>query len=487
MSFQSLDFLAFLAITAGLCYAAAGLDRHLAALCLTIASLLFYIVGGGWGAFLVLIVGLAVSAAAARYLTAEIPAGGRGAGKPAKSPACRRCCLACASAWHIGILAVFKYASFFTGGRISLSSPPLGLSFFTFQQLWLLKEVYTGDFRLGRRDSLPLYAFFFPTAVSGPILKPQAFFPQLHNEKFLQPDSRDVAAGLCAITGGMAKKVLLSDNLGVVVNTGWEHLAELSAPDAWLVILGYTLQLYLDFSGYCDIAAGSARLLGLRLPVNFNSPYRSLSAGEFWRRWHITLTGFLRECVYVPLGGSRRGMNRTCINILTVFLISGLWHGAGWTFIVWGGLHGLAQVAERLWGKRRDRLPASIRWLLTFFFVNMAWVFFRAPSLSGALALLKAAFAGGLCFPSSRLLNGVLPNEAAALGILLPALEPWAGLLLTLLIFGAALTVVFWPRNMTEIMERFEPVSWRCAVLAALAAWSILSFTGVETFIYSNF
>ena len=348
MNFQSFGFLTFLVITAAVCLGAARWDRRIAAECLTLACLIFYVIGGGWAALLVLVMGMAVSAAAERHITApdirvQPEEDGPAAYAYPRTAARRRRCLYLAAAWHTGVLAVFKYTGFVTGGRLSIGWVPLGLSFFTFQQLWLLKEAYTGGFR-PEREALPLYAFFFPSVVSGPILKPQAFFPQLRGEKFLRPDGQDLAAALYAIASGMAKKVLLADNLGIVAGNGWARLDELSAPAAWLVILGYTLQLYFDFSGYCDIAAGCARLLGLRLPVNFDSPYRSLSVGEFWKRWHITLTSFLRECLYIPLGGSRKGAARTYLHILTVFLVSGLWHGAGWTFIIWGGLHEIGRA-----------------------------------------------------------------------------------------------------------------------------------------------
>ncbi len=492
MNFQSFGFLAFLLVTVILCLTIARRDRRAAAGGLTLACLFFYIAGGGWAAFLVLAAGLAVSAAAVRRLTTmriRVLAGDDGPsayGDP-RTPGQRRLCLALAAAWHIGVLAVFKYAGFVTGGRLSLGWVPLGLSFFTFQQLWLLKEAYTGGFRLEEGDSLPLYAFFFPSVVSGPILKPQAFFPQLHGEKFLRPDGRDLAAALYAIASGMAKKVLLADNLGIVVDNGWARLDKLSAPGAWLVILGYTLQLYFDFSGYCDIAAGCARLFGLRLPVNFDSPYRSLSVGEFWKRWHITLTSFLRECLYFPLGGSKRGTGRAYLNILIVFLVSGLWHGAGWTFLIWGGLHGLGQIVERAWGKGREKLPKLLRWAASFAFVNAAWVFFRAPGVSQALALLRTAVTTDFRPPADWLMADVFAKEAAALGMLFPALRPWAAPVLTYGLFAAAVIAALWPRNAAQRMEDFPPALWRAVVLALLTAWSILSFTGVTTFIYSNF
>ena len=489
MNFQSFGFLAFLVITVSVCLGLARRDRNIAAECLTLASVVFYVIGGGWSALLVLAVGLAVSAAAVHYLS-DFQVRPTGDGPAAyfrpRPPARRRWCLILAAAWHIGVLAVFKYTGFVTGGRFSLGWAPLGLSFFTFQQLWLLKEAYTGAFRPKGKD-LPLHAFFFPTVVSGPILKPQMFFPQLLGERFLHPDGHDIAAGLYAIASGMAKKILLADSLGTVVDSGWSHLDQLSAPAAWLVILGYTLQLYFDFSGYCDIAAGSARLLGLRMPVNFDSPYRSLSITEFWKRWHITLTSFLRECLYFPLGGSRKGPGRACLNILIVFLVSGLWHGAGWTFLIWGGLHGLGQIIERVWGPERDKLPRVLRWGLTFAFVNIAWVFFRAPGVSQALTLLRTAVTADFRPPADWLMEGVFAKEAAALGMLFPDLIPWVSPALTFALFALAALAALWPRNTARRMETFPPAPWRAAALALLTAWSVLSFTGVTTFIYSNF
>ena len=366
MSFQSLSFLAFLAVTLGVCLPLGRRNLRWGQAALTLFCLVFYVLGGGWAALLVLLAGAAVTVAAVRYLTSG--------GKTEKQ---RRAAAAVAIVWHVAVLLVFKYTGFFTGGAVDLGWAPLGLSFFTFQQIWCIKEVYTGAFRPESTGSFLLYDFFFPSVTSGPILKPENFFPQLTEGRFLHPTWEDAAAGVYAIAVGTIKKVLLADPFGVVVNNGWAQLGDLSAPAAWLVILGYTLQLYFDFSGYCDIAAGLARLLGLRLPVNFDSPYRSLSVGEFWKRWHITLTSFLRECVYFPLGGSRKGTVCTYRNIFAIYLISGFWHGAGWTFIVWGLLHGLGQVIERIWGPGRDKLPRWLRWGVTFLFVNVAWVFLQ--------------------------------------------------------------------------------------------------------------
>lgn len=476
MSFQSLSFLAFLAVTLGVCLPLGRRNLRWGQAALTLFCLVFYVLGGGWAALLVLLAGAAVTVAAVRYLTSG--------GKTEKQ---RRAAAAVAIVWHVAVLLVFKYTGFFTGGAVDLGWAPLGLSFFTFQQIWCIKEVYTGAFRPESTGSFLLYDFFFPSVTSGPILKPENFFPQLTEGRFLHPTWEDAAAGVYAIAVGTIKKVLLADPFGVVVNNGWAQLGDLSAPAAWLVILGYTLQLYFDFSGYCDIAAGLARLLGLRLPVNFDSPYRSLSVGEFWKRWHITLTSFLRECVYFPLGGSRKGTVCTYRNIFAIYLISGFWHGAGWTFIVWGLLHGLGQVIERIWGPGRDELPRWLRWGVTFLFVNVAWVFFRAPDFSGALELLGRAVSGGLAKPEEWLLSGLFSKEIGAVELLIPGAADWVNILRVIGLYGIGLLAALWPRNTITQMDRFRPTLWRGAVLVIGLTWSILSFTGITTFIYSNF
>ena len=497
MSFQSLGFLLGLAVTLAVCRMT-GLfcdwqahmqpwpadpekERfvHRNAQLLALISLIFYLFyimgprtdGTQLG---VPLAGMLVSWFAARRMQS-----GRGN---------RRRVLVLAAAWHIGILAFYKYAAPLTGGMVTPPPMPPGLSFFTFQQLWMLAEVYRGNFALGRdeRAGFLLYGFFFPTVTSGPILKPQGFFSQLR-ERIILASAADFAAGLYAISLGMAKKVLLADPLGAVAANGWALGADRSAPAAWIVILGYTLQLYLDFSGYCDIASGCARMLGFRLPVNFDAPYRSLSVGEFWKRWHMTLTSFLRECLYFPLGGSRRGMTRTCVNILAVYLISGLWHGTGWTFLTWGLLHGLAQVAERLMGSRLDRLPRAVRWGGTFLFVNFAWVFFQAPSLTAAGELLASAFLGGGGIPWETLAAGALDSESAALRTLLPFLEKAVPAILVLGLLGIGLAVSLRREGVVQRMETFRPTPVRALACGGLLVWAVTSFSSNAAFIYSNF
>ena len=273
----------------------------------------------------------------------------------------------------------------------------------------------------------------------------------------------------------VAVYIVMAVSLNLVVGL----LGELSLGHAGFMSVGL-------FSG-CLVAIAlhtTALPLGVRLPVNFDSPYRSLSLGEFWKRWHMTLTAFLRECVYFPLGGSRGGTARTCRNILLVYLISGLWHGAGWTFLVWGALHGLGQVIERLWGPGRDRLPRWARWALTFGFVNLAWVFFRAPDLDTAGTVLRQALLGGWGLPA-WLAADLLPSEAQALRVL--GLGGRAGTVLLAAVFAAGLAAALKPGNTLRRAETLRPTAGRCALCCLLLCWAALSFSGVTTFIYANF
>mgnify|MGYP005912664313 CR=1 FL=1 len=362
MNVQSLAFLAFLTVTVCVC----RLLPKERTWVLLAASLVFYLWGGApaalWGCGL-----LAVSSFVS-YLAANTLRKHR-----------RKSVLLAVVCYHIAVLGIFKYTGFFTGGAVRMPFVPLGISFFTFQQIWYLREVYAGTFsQVPTPAEYLTYSFFFPTVSSGPILKPENFFPQLREAS---PLPQDTAAGLYAIGLGLAKKVLLADNLGVLVSNGWGNLAGLTAPTAWCVILGYTLQLYFDFSGYCDIASGCARLLGLRLPVNFDSPYRSLSVTEFWKRWHMTLTSFLRENVYFPLGGSRVGKWKTMRNMLAVWAFTGLWHGASWNFVLWGLIFFVLLTLEKnVYGKFLERTHL-LKHAYIIFIIPLTWMVFAIPDM----------------------------------------------------------------------------------------------------------
>ena len=412
----------------------------------------------------------------------------------AKDPARKKALLAVSAGFLLAVLAFFKY----TGFALSLTPlerlftppgwlAPLGLSFVTFQQLWWLRDCYAGE--AGEVSPLD-YACcltFYATATSGPITRVGELAPQFREPAPFSWD--DLAAGLYCFALGLAKKVLVAGTFANGANFGYANAGALSPADTALTILCYTLQIYFDFSGYCDMASGMARMMGVGLPVNFNSPYQALSVRDFWGRWHITLSRFFRSCVYIPLGGSRQGMAVTCRNIMIIFLLSGLWHGAGWGFIIWGALHGAAMVVQRLCGGKVS-LPKPLAWLLTFLFVNIAWVFFRADSLSQALTLLGGLFQGGWGLPSPRFLAALpLKVLSQALTYLQGVWQPGGRALIywaPLMIFPAGLALLAFP-NPTAQAEKFRPAVWKVLLTAVCMVASVVFLSGVDTFIYANF
>jgi alginate O-acetyltransferase complex protein AlgI len=328
-------------------------------------------------------------------------------------------------ALNLALLCYFKYTDFIldsinmvTGAPLpSLDIVlPLGISFFTFQQIAYLVDVMRGA--PVERDILSygLFVSFFPHLIAGPLVHHAEMIPQFKRER--SGRSAVLAArGLAIFAAGLFKKVVIADNLAQFVSPVFAHLdagGGVTTPWAWLATLSYTLQIYFDFSGYSDMAVGLALLFGIRLPVNFRSPYKALSIADFWRRWHITLSRFLRDYLYIPLGGNRLGEQRRYLNLMLTMLLGGLWHGAGWNFLLWGGLHGLYLCVNRLWQERRavaitsSRLARILSWLVTFLAVVIAWVFFRAKTLAGAWQMLGALFgveAGSSAYVSPGILR----------------------------------------------------------------------------------
>ena len=307
----------------------------------------------------------------------------------------------------------------------------------------------------------------------------------LHSEivpQFADPENRrfrfdNFAPGLYAFALGLFKKVIVADTtLDRVL--GFAAGQALNTPEAWLVALGYTFQLYFDFSGYCDMALGLGKMFNIRITQNFNSPYKSLDIKEFWQRWHMTLSRFFTTYVYFPLGGSRRGLARTCVNLMIVFLVSGLWHGAGWLFVLWGALHGLMSVLYRLFRRPYDRLHPALRWLITFLFVTVAWVFFRAETMDSAMTVLRAMF----CMDFGAI-NATVTNVFAT-----PLnLHPGYNAIMTQLWYALALAGVLGLPNTYELTDRFQPTLGRAALTVVLLVACVLSLSGVSVFLYYNF
>ncbi len=384
----------------------------------------------------------------------------------------------------LSVLVLFKYIP---AARELGFLAPMGLSFFSFQQIFWLRDRYMGDAAAVSPLSYAACLTYFPIVTSGPITRVGELAPQL--EKPAPFSWEAMASGLWCFSLGLFKKVLLAGAFAQGADWGFPLAGSLAPTDAVLVSLCYTLQIYFDFSGYCDMAWGIARMMGVELPVNFDSPYQAVSIADFWKRWHITLSRFFTHCVYIPLGGNRKGMAVTCRNIMIVFLLSGLWHGAGLGFLVWGGLHGVAMVLERL-TRGKLNIPKPLGWLLTFLFVSAAWVFFRAETLPQALALLGDMVKGGWAAPSPQFADALLLPEFEALAIFANLVGIgtqgmfyyWAPLLL--LPVGMALLAL---PNPLRQAQSFRPKVWKALVIAVALVWSVISLSGVDTFIYANF
>ena len=289
------------------------------------------------------------------------------------------------------------------------------------------------------------------------------------------------------VYAGLAKKVLIADCFGKVADWGFGDIPGLGTVSAALVMLAYTFQIYFDFSGYCDMAMGLGKMMNFELPANFDKPYRALSISEFWKRWHKTLTRFFTRYLYIPLGGSRKGTARTCVNIMIVFLCSGLWHGASWSFVLWGGIHGACMVIERLLGKRLEKIPAFLRWCGTFLILNLTWVIFRADTLSDAAAFFGRLFAGS---PAVGGLTDAfrLPEITALFQFVLnmdvPSMIPK---LIGAVFYAGALWLATRRENAYDVAENLKFGRASMLLTAVLLVWCILSFSGISSFLYFNF
>ncbi|KRW60869.1 MBOAT family O-acyltransferase [Pseudomonas sp. TTU2014-080ASC] len=305
---------------------------------------------------------------------------------------------------NVGALIYFKYTDFLITTFNSLTASdlntlnlllPLGISFFTFTQIAYLVDCS----RTGVKDysvvNYTLFVTFFPHLIAGPIVHHKALMPQFSGSAQLRFNLDNFSLGLFIFAIGLIKKVLIADNLGQWANAGYASEQPLTAIEAWATSLFYSFQLYFDFSGYSDMAIGLSLMFNIRLPFNFNSPYQAQNIQDFWRRWHITLSSWLRDYVYIPLGGKRATLPRVYFNLFATFVIGGIWHGAGWTFLIWGAMHGAAIALHRAWQEAGLRLPGWVGWGMTFLFVNFAWVFFRAEDLGQALKMLSSMFGLG--------------------------------------------------------------------------------------------
>ena len=517
MLFNSPEFLfVFLPILLLVFFQLAGISQRLAASWLALGSLFFY---AWWNPVYVLLLlcSIGFNYSVGRTLTQGNDVGSRR----------RTRLLTLGVTANLALLAYYKYANFFVdsvnlalGTHYALADIvlPLGISFFTFTQIAFLVDAARGKAKEFDPIHYGLFVTYFPHLIAGPVLHHGEMMPQFSQASTYRFSSEFFTVGLTTFVLGLFKKVVLADGIAPYAAPLFAAADQGTAVglfQAWGGALSYTLQLYFDFSGYSDMAIGLSYMIGVRLPLNFNSPYKAISIADFWRRWHMTLSRFLRDYLYIPLGGNQKGPARRYVNLMLTMLLGGLWHGAGWTFVIWGGLHGLALVVHQAWRGLRVRLghnlaistragrTASIG--LTFLVVVVGWVFFKASSLNAALLVLSGMVGlHGISLPdmvAARL--GPLGPWLASHGVLL---TPGGGrdFAMTFLWVIALLPMVFISPNTQQIMQRFKPtldqqdsdhisrLTWRCNTRWALAmavvlALGLLSLTRPSEFLYFQF
>ncbi len=419
--------------------------------------------------------------------------------------------------FNVGLIFYFKYYDFFIANINGIFNTdfvlrhitlPLGISFFTFQQISFMVDSYRGETKGYSFPEYALFVSFFPQLVAGPIVLHSELIPQMRDRKKWRVDYQNLSKGIMLFTRGLGKKMLIADTFGTAVAWGFSRADIASGERALafyeiiIVMLSYTFQIYFDFSGYSDMATGLGCMFNFDIPMNFNSPYKALSVQDFWKRWHMTLTRFLTQYIYIPLGGNRKGRARTYLNIMTVFLVSGIWHGANWTFILWGIIHGLGQCFNKLTHGLYEKgtgavkkLPFSslimwcvkaVQWAVTFAFVNVAWLLFRADSVGQWLHILKRLTIPYYeispelleCFRIPRLwvIFDILHMEYTDTTVLVASVY---------LIMGFALILCLCFKN------NFERV-YKRNVLSLLFTYGVLllcllSMSRISTFLYFNF
>lgn len=397
--------------------------------------------------------------------------------------------------FNLSLLGFFKYADFFIANinylldfnfpLISLTLP-LAISFFTFQQITYLVDSYKGETREYDFLNYTLFVTFFPQLIAGPIVHHKEMMPQFSITRNKLIDYENVTTGIFIFSIGLFKKVIIADSLSIYVVKGFENAELLNFMEAWITSLSYTFQLYFDFSGYTDMAVGAALLMNIKLPINFNSPYKAVNIRDFWRRWHITLGRFLRDYVYIPLGGNKNGRFGNVNTLMVTFLLGGLWHGAGWTFVFWGALHGVAMAIHRIWNIFDVRLNRFVAWFITFNFINISWVFFRALEWKDAISIIKSMFdlTNVVVPPQWRELASSIDFFEFKFGNPLIHLQAGPVILLALLLLAI---ITLGAQNSIEMKNAFKP-DWKSGLLLATSFSIAIVYVFRKTeFLYYQF
>ena len=396
---------------------------------------------------------------------------------------------------NIALLGYFKYTDFLIDNLNLLSDGniptlelalPLAISFFTFQQISYLVDSYRQETAEYDLLNYSLFVTFFPQLIAGPIVHHKEMMPQFAKTRNKVKNYKNIAMGLFIFSIGLFKKVVIADTFAIWATKGFDVATTLNLFEAWATSLSYTFQLYFDFSGYTDMAIGLALLFNIKLPINFNSPYKATDIQDFWRRWHITLSRFLRDYIYIPLGGNRKGEVRTYSNLMATFIIGGIWHGAGWTFVFWGFLHGFGLVIHRAWSKLGFKLWTWLAWLITFNFINITWVFFRAKEWDDALKILGSMFSLDNIVIANSFSNilSFLSVYGVSFGNYTINLVDGKDLIFWL-VGGVVFVLVF--KNSMELISRFQTNLFYLLFIFIIFLISIGEINEFSEFLYFNF
>ena len=397
---------------------------------------------------------------------------------------------------NTGILLYFKYLNFvienvnhFFMKSIPLKEMilPIGISFFTFQQIAYMVAVYRKEIEKNNILDYLVYILYFPKILMGPLTEPTDFMAQINDTTLKKVNLDNIVFGIKIFSFGLFKKVMLADVFAKAVTWGYTNIDIATSMDWILVMLFYTFEIYFDFSGYSDMAVGTSLMLNIKLPINFDSPYKAISIRDFWKRWHISLTKFFTKYIYIPLGGSKKGIFFTYVNTMIVFLISGIWHGANWTFIVWGILHGALSIFDRIFDKYQKKICKPIRWICTFIVINILWLLFRSDSINQWLDIIAKI----ISFPNLNISDGIIQifnlQETVFISNVLGVTEFVKNIrsfwMIVYLIVSYGICLLF-----ENNYKKLEKISWITMFVSSIAfVWGFICLSGESVFVYFNF
>lgn len=482
MQFNSFIFiLLFLPLTVLLYYVSNRINTIIGKAVLLAASIIFYTYTD-WSAFIILGISLVINYGFSVMIT--------------KIRKWKPFYLCTPIIINVGLLFYFKYLNFaltninsFMGKELPLVELifPVGISFFTFQQIAYIVAIYKGELKNNNLIDYLVYILYFPKILMGPLTDPVDFIDQLNDASLKKFNWDNLAYGIKIFSLGLFKKVMIADVFAKAVAEGYVGIGALTSMDCILIMLFYTFEIYFDFSGYSDMAVGASLILNITLPINFDSPYKAISIRDFWKRWHISLTKFFTKYIYIPLGGSKKGIVFTCINTMIVFLVSGIWHGANWTFILWGVLHGVFCIIDRIFDKYLKKIFEPVRQVCTFIIVNMLWLLFRCDTIQQWIYILTKI----ICFQNLNVHDGIINvfmlQEAAfisnvlGLGWFADNVRGFWMMLYVIIAFGIC---VLFENNYKKLREK----SWVMMVISAIAfVWSFICLSEESIFVYFNF